>query len=68
MEKVGYREELKRVHERFGDDRAFIPVKEVAAWFGCDPRTVRQNKALKLIKNGRSYNITPECLARYLAG
>lgn len=63
-EKEGYRDNLARVTERFGVE--LIPLKEAAAFCGCDPRTLVRDKNSP-VKKIRSRLVVPAvALARWL--
>lgn len=66
MEKVGFDEQRSALYERFGRDRAMIPLGEVAAYLGVDRRTLLRDRSFPVRRVGRQYLIPVISLARWL--
>ena len=64
-EKTDFRDNLERITERFRTE--LIPLKEAAAYLGCDPRTLRDAEDSPVKKVGRMYYVPAVALARWLS-
>lgn len=67
MEKENFHENLEALYQRFGRDKAFIPLSHAAKYCGSDPRTLLADRTFPLKKLGRVYKISLIALARWLS-
>lgn len=66
MEKAGFYEQQAALYERFGRDRALLPLGEVAAYLCVDRRTLLGDKSFPIRKVGNQYRVPIVPLARWL--
>lgn len=66
MEKQTYHAHLQALREHFPGVE-MIPVKDAAAYVGCDPRTLKADRSFPIKKLGRFYSVSLINLARWLA-
>lgn len=64
-EKIDFRDNLERITAKFNTE--LIPLKDAAAYLGCDPRTLQNTEDSPVKKVGRFYYVPAVALARWLS-
>ncbi len=67
METAAYRDVLKSLRDRFGNDNDMLTINQVCSYLHCNRNTLLRDKTLKFNKRGRAYVIHIAKFAHWLS-